>query len=199
MFINHNQFYTTKYTKCPSHIKNHKYLINCIEDIFYKELINVKNALFPNQTCYKPFVYILSLLHIFSLLFSIIGLFMNPKYLIYYCYFILFILISLIVHKQNCYLTLIKTYYSKSKLHPIHLKGTTANIILLILIIVGLIGYLYPNYSLYYISKDILDYIYNHSKLISFSAIILFLVTFLFYFIMNIYLTIQHKNNNNHR
>lgn len=195
MYINHNKFYINKYTKCPSHIKNHKCLINCVEDIFYKELLNIKNAMFPQNTYSKYFVYLLSILHTLSIIFSVIGLFMNPKYLIYYCYFISFVFISLIIHKQNCYLTLIKTYYSKSKLHPIHLKENTSNIILLTLILVGFIGYIYPNYSFYNISITILNCIYNHSKLISFSAIILFCTTFLFYFIMNIYLSIRYKKN----
>ena len=182
-----------KYTKCPKEIHNNKHIINCSEVFIKKYFYNFMNSIFPRNSKNIFLSFIVSTIHVLSLIYSILGLFMNPKYLIFYAVYMTLLLTSLIFNKNNCILTLMTNYFSGNNLFPVHLKEITTNTILSILIIYSLIAYVYPLLSLNSISTTLLKIIYKHSYVISTSAIILFVVTYVLFSIFNYY--VKKKNN----
>ena len=191
-----NKIVLNKYTKCPKEIYNNKNIINCSEVFIKKQFHNFVYSIFPRNSNNILLSYTISFIHVLSLIYSIVGLFMNPKYLIFYAVYMTLLLTSLIFNKNNCILSLMINYFSGNNLFPIHLKEITTNTILSMLIIYSLIAYIYPLLSLNSISTKLLKIIYKHSYVISTSAIILFVITYVFFSIFNYYVKKNNTNSN---
>ena len=176
-----------KSKKCPRTIIDNKHILDCSEIFIEKQFDNFASSFFPKKSKNPLLTYSISFLHILSLIYSVIGLFMKPKYLLLYAVYMSLLFTSLVYHRNNCFLTLFKNHFTGSDLYPIHLKESTTTIILFVLIIYSLIAYIYPVLSLYNISNIILRLIYNYSEFISKMAIFIFVVTFILYSFFYLY------------
>ena len=167
---------------CPTNISENEDLINCTEVMIQKQLSNLKDYHFPKKNKKNRFIVsLISIFHSISIIYIFAGLFLNPKYLIFYSSYITFLLFSLLVHGNNCFLTILKGNISNYDKNPIHLQEKTSVFILCSLIIISLLGYVKPILSLQNISRLFLDIIYNNSEIISFAALFIFLLFFIIY------------------
>jgi hypothetical protein len=182
-----------KYNKCPKEIINNNNIINCSEVFLKKSFSNFFRSHFPEMKKGSIITYFISIIHIMSFIYAIVGIFMNPKYLLLYSVYMTLLLTSLLYHKNNCFLTLLKKYFSGTNLYPLHLKEITTISILYILIIYSLISYIYPIISPYNLANIILNLIYNYSKFFSNMAIIILVFMILFYILLNVYISIKMK------
>jgi uncharacterized membrane protein YidH (DUF202 family) len=178
---------------CPQNISDNEEIINCTEVMIKKQLLNLKDYHFPNRKTKNNFlVSLISIFHSLSIIYIFAGLFLNPKYLIFYSIYITFLLFSLLMHGNNCFLTILKGRISNYDKNPIHLQEKTSVLILCTLIILSLIGYVKPIFSLQNISRNILDFMYYSSNIICILSLGLFLLFFILYLI--IVLKIYKKN-----
>lgn len=181
-----------KKIKCPSNIKRQKEeMLNCVEDMFSVQINNFKESFFPTYCQHKFIIYSMSLLHTIGGIYGIVGLFLDPKFLLYYCIYISIILVMLISHNHNCYLTIVKSYFTGSQLHPLHIKPDTTYKFLLFLIILGLIGYFYPDCSLNSVTKNILNVIFINSSFISKTALATIIISLVLYCIFQLTLYLR--------
>ena len=179
---------------CPKNISENEKIINCTEVMIKKQLSNLKDYHFPDKTHKNIFfIFFINIFHSLSIIYSIIGLFLNPKYLIFYSIYITFLLFLLLIHDNNCFLTILKEKISDYDKNPIHIQEKTSVFILCSLIIISLIGYVKPIFSLQNISRIILDFIYCRSNIIYILSLGLL---FLFYILYILYIIISKKNKN---
>jgi hypothetical protein len=168
--------------QCPPSIRKNKNIINCIEVMFKYYIKNICESFFPNIDTGSIFIiYLLSIIHIISVIYISIGLFMKPKYLIYYTFYVTMILVLLDIYEGNCILTIMRSSVSKSKKHAVHLQNNTTYTLLLLLIFYSFISFLYPKLCLYNIGTHILKFIYNNSGnivFLSFSISLIMLIIF---------------------
>lgn len=175
-----------KKIKCPANIKNQrKDMLNCVEDMFSVQINNIKESFFPSYGKYRFIIYLMSIIHTIGGIYGILGLFLNPKYLLYYCIYLTIILVMLISHNHNCYLTIVKSYFTGSKLHPLHIKPDTTYKILIFLIILGFIGYSFPECSMNSFGKYLLKNIFENSEFISKGALSLIIISLILYCIFH--------------
>jgi hypothetical protein len=173
-----------KRIKCPANIKKQRdEMLNCVEDMFTVQINNFKEAFFPTYGNYKIIIYLMSALHTIGGMYGIIGLFLNPKYLLYYCIYITIILVMLISHNHNCYLTIVKSYFTGSQLHPLHIKPDTTYKFLIFLIVLGIIGYTFPECSMNSVANNILQFLFIHSAFISKGALLTIIISLFLYVI----------------
>ena len=97
------------------------------------------------------------------------------------------LLFSLLMHGNNCFLTILKKNISNYDKNPIHLQEKTSVTILCFLILFSILGYIKPIFSLQNISRVILNVFYYRSDIISFTALLLFSLFFILYILNRIY------------
>lgn len=132
-----------------------------IIDFFQNCGVHTFNSLFPENIDNKGLVYLINILHIFGVAVIQFGILLPPQYLIYYIIYLVLLLTSYVVFNNKCFMTIISNHYSKKNFNSLCIKMSEAKLILLMYLIVGVIGFVCPKYSLY----NILYMYINNSKL----------------------------------
>lgn len=165
---------------CPRIISENDKLINCTEELIKKQITNLAEChLSKGNNSF--FIFILSLFHSLSLIYTFAGIFLPSKYLLFYSLYLTLLLTSLLLHDNKCFLTLLKVNLSGYKKNPIHLKERTSVFILCFLIILSLIGYVKPMLSMQSILFEFIKIINKYAYFISISALCIFFSFFLIY------------------
>ena len=175
---------------CPKSISENDKLINCTEELLKKQIKNLADCHLPEGNN-KFLVFILSIFHSLSIMYTFFGIFLPSKYLIFYSLYLTLLLSSLLLHNNKCFLTLLKINISNYKKNPIHLKEKTSVFILCFLIILSLTGYVKPLLSMQNILLEIIKIINKYAYFISISALLLFIFFFAIYILSVI---IKKKN-----
>jgi len=102
---------------------------------------------------------LIHLLHISIIFFNVLGAFLPPKYLIYYIIFTLLLFSSWYICLKHCPLTCITNYIDDYYYDFLPLTTLSRLSLLIILLLWSIIGYKYPNLSLFRLLKKSIDYI----------------------------------------
>lgn len=106
---------------------------------------------FPNNDFTTIFV---AIFHIIGFLFIHLGLFAPPYLLGWYILYLIIIKVSYYIFDNNCFMTLFANTAETKHQIPLSIRGTTAGNGLLIYLIISVIGFLFPKYSLFNIIKN---------------------------------------------
>tara|TARA_E500000178_G_C16591133_1_gene560439 strand:+ start:87 stop:485 length:399 start_codon:yes stop_codon:yes gene_type:complete len=115
------------------------------------------NSLFPTDIENKGLVYLINVLHILGVAFIQFGVLLPSKLLIFYILFVVCLFISYYVFNNRCFMTIVSNKYSKKNINSLCISMAEAKIILFLYLVVAIIGFLNPAYSLYSI-------IYTYAK-----------------------------------
>ena len=110
-------------------------------------------ALFPYDVENMFLVLLINLVHIFGVLLIQLGIFLPGKYIKYYILYLVLLLISYELLNNRCFMTILSNYYGNRNYNSLCIKMNEAKTLLYIYLIVGIIIYLYPKYSLYMLLK----------------------------------------------
>jgi hypothetical protein len=113
---------------------------NCSENIIV--------SLFPEDVDNKVIVYMINIVHIMGVLLILLGIFINNKYMKYYIIYIVFLFVSYIILNDRCFMTILSNYCGNINYNLLCIKMRNAKMILSVYLIIGIILYYYPEYSL---------------------------------------------------
>ncbi len=115
----------------------------------YKCYLHTINSLFPAHVANKKNVYRINILHIIGVLLIQIGPILPPKYMPYYIIYISILLSTYALLNNQCFMTVLSNHISETNFNPLCVTLNSAQIVMILLIIYGLIVISYPRYSLY--------------------------------------------------
>ena len=129
----------------------------------YMTILNVINrcglhtytSLFPKDVDNKFSVYFVNILHILGVIVIQFGLFLPPKFLQYYIIYLVFLFISYILLHDRCFMTVWANYIGNKNYNSLCIKMNEAKVILFFYLVVAVIFYFYPKYSLFKIITSI--------------------------------------------
>jgi hypothetical protein len=120
------------------------------------DLVYPKN----NNFFEKTIIVIFHIIHIFVISFNLFGAFLPPKYLIIYIIFTLLLVSTWYIYGR-CPI-LYATYNIDNRNYDfLPLQNSTRFITLIFLFTFAIIGYIHPNYSLFRIIRNFINYIGN--------------------------------------
>jgi len=127
------------------------------EDIVVTYITYIYHTLFPNMknSHHKVIVYIISFFHLIGTIMISFGIFFPPEYMGIYLIYLSLILLSYLLFNGHCFMTLFSNKHSGLIKYPLHIRMETAKKALLLNIFISLLGFIYPNYSLYKILSRI--------------------------------------------
>ena len=115
----------------------------------YKCYLHSINSLFPKNIHNKKYVYQVNILHILGVLLIQIGPLLPPKYMPYYIIYLSILLSTYALLNNQCFMTILSNYISKTNYNPLCIKLSLAQVIMVILIMYCLTAMIYPKYALY--------------------------------------------------
>lgn len=115
----------------------------------YKCYLHSINSLFPKNINNKKYVYQINILHIIGVLLIQLGPLLPPKYMPYYIIYLSILLSSYVLLNNQCFMTILSNYISKTNYNPLCIPFNFAQIIMMILILYCLTAIIYPKYALY--------------------------------------------------
>jgi len=115
----------------------------------YKCYLHSIYSLFPRNINNKKYVYQVNILHILGVLLIQIGPILPPKYMPYYIIYISILLSTYALLNNQCFMTILSNYISKTNYNPLCVNLSFAQIIMVILIMYCVTAMLYPKYALY--------------------------------------------------
>lgn len=115
----------------------------------YKCYIHSIHSLFPKNINNKNYVYQVNILHILGVFLIQLGPLLPPKYMPYYIIYISILLSTYALLNNNCFMTILSNYISKTNYNPLCVKLSSAQIIMVVLIMYCLTAIIYPKYALY--------------------------------------------------
>jgi len=130
----------------------------------YMPLLNVINrcglhtysSLFPDDVENRLSVYFVNILHIIGVIIIQFGLLLPPKFLHYYIIYLVFLFVSYLLLNDRCFMTVWANYIGNKNYNSLCIKMNEAKAILFFYLVIAVIFYLYPKYSLYSILKNII-------------------------------------------
>ena len=111
--------------------------------------IHTYTTLFPNDVQNKFSVYFINIIHIIGVIIIQIGILLPPILLKYYIIYIVSLFISYILLNNRCFMTVLSNYIGSKNYNSLCIKMNEAKYILTIYLIVAVIFYLYPKYSIF--------------------------------------------------
>ncbi len=125
-----------------------------LEDVLKIYYDYVKNTLYPSNIKNKLITYLLATFHIIGVLQINYGIFLPPKYLIFNIIYIILIYISYWIFNNHCFITLLTNKLSGKKNTPLYIKFKTAKKIIIFNLVLSIIGFCIPKYSLFNLMKN---------------------------------------------
>lgn len=98
----------------------------------------------------------LGLIHIFSFIMIHLGIWLPPRLLIFYIFYISLIYITYQLFDQNCFLTLLSSISANTNKVPVIVRMSNASKSLLIYLTIAIISILYPPIAPYNLLKKII-------------------------------------------
>ena len=109
---------------------------------------NTNRALFPHDVDNMFFVLLTNITHILGVLFIIFGIFLPPYLLKYYILYIVFLFITYVLIDNHCFMTVISNYLGNKLYDALCIDMYHAKIILGMYLLLALLMYKSPEYSL---------------------------------------------------
>ena len=113
-------------------------------------------TLFPKKVENKKTVYLINLIHIIGVLYIQLGILLPVWTLKYYVLYCAFLLITYILFKNHCFVSILSNYYSNVNYNLLCIKMDEAKTFLIIYLFLATTFIYYPKYAPYNILKGLL-------------------------------------------
>lgn len=114
-------------------------------------------TLFPKDIKNKKTVYLINIIHIIGVLYIQLGILFPVWTLKYYVLYCTFLLITYILFKNHCFVSILSNYYSEVNYNLLCIKMDEAKIFLVIYLFLAVIFINYPKYAPYNILKGLIN------------------------------------------
>ena len=114
------------------------------------------NSLFPKDVKNKKTVYTINIIHIIGVLYIQLGILLPVWTLKYYVLYCAFLLITYILFKNHCFVSILSNYYSNVNYNLLCIKMDEAKTFLIIYLFLAATFIFYPKYAPYNILKGLL-------------------------------------------
>lgn len=114
------------------------------------------NTLFPKNVENKNIVYTINIIHIIGVLYIQLGILLPVWTLKYYILYCAFLLITYILFKNHCFVSILSNYYSNVNYNLLCIKMDEAKTFLIIYLFLATTFIFYPKYAPYNILKGLL-------------------------------------------
>ena len=113
------------------------------------------NTLFPKDVKNKKTVYTINIIHIIGVLYIQLGILFPVWTLKYYILYCTFLLITYILFKNHCFVSILSNYYSEVNYNLLCIKMDEAKTFLGIYLFMAVVFFMYPRYAPYNIIKGL--------------------------------------------
>ena len=113
------------------------------------------NTLFPKDVKNKKTVYTINIIHIIGVLYIQLGILFPVWTLKYYILYCTFLLITYILFKNHCFVSILSNYYSEVNYNLLCIKMDEAKTFLGIYLFMAVLFFMYPKYAPYNIIKGL--------------------------------------------
>ena len=118
-------------------------------NIVHKCGLHTYTSLFPDDIDNKFIVYLINIIHIIGVIIIQIGILFPPHIQKYYIVYLVCLFISYLLLNNRCFMTVLSNYFGNKNYNSLCIKMNEARYILVIYLIIAVIFYLYPTYSIY--------------------------------------------------
>jgi hypothetical protein len=119
-----------------------------MEDVCLYYIQSIWGKLFPPDTENKPFVYLVGALHLLGATVLQYGVWVLPgKYFYLYFIYVTLHILSWIIFRGNCFMTLLTNYFGKNRGTSLHIRSKTAFNSLIGNVIICIIGMINHDYA----------------------------------------------------
>ena len=112
-------------------------------------------TLFPKDVKNKKTVYFINIIHIIGVLYIQLGILFPVWTLKYYILYCTFLLITYILFKNHCFVSILSNYYSEVNYNLLCIKMDEAKTFLGIYLFMAVVFFMYPRYAPYNIIKGL--------------------------------------------
>ena len=113
------------------------------------------NTLFPKDVKNKKTVYTINIIHIIGVLYIQLGILFPVWTLKYYILYCTFLLITYILFKNHCFVSILSNYYSEVNYNLLCIKMDEAKTFLGVYLFMAVLFFIYPKYAPYNIIKGL--------------------------------------------
>jgi hypothetical protein len=129
-----------------------------LEDILYPYFKLMVHNTFPKKDFLTIF---LGIIHIIAFLVIHIGIWLPPKFLIFYIFYLLVIFITYKIFNENCFLTILSKISSNSNRMPIIIRMSNASRIIFFYLVLAIFILLYPKIAPFNLLKNLIIFLDN--------------------------------------
>jgi hypothetical protein len=119
------------------------------KDLIKNCVVHTYTSLFPKNVSNKKLVYLINFIHIIGVIIIQFGIFLPPKLLRYYIFYLLFLFFTYFVFKNKCFMTELSNYIGNSYYDSLCIKMTQAKFLLLLYLFSACIFYIKPTIAPY--------------------------------------------------
>ena len=114
------------------------------------------NTLFPKDIKNKKTVYTINIIHVIGVLYIQLGILFPVWTLKYYILYCAFLLITYILFKNHCFVSILSNYYSEVNYNLLCIKMDEAKTFLGIYLFMAVVFFMYPRYAPYNIIRGLI-------------------------------------------
>ena len=107
------------------------------------------NTLFPKDIKNKKMVYLINIVHILGVLYIQLGILLPVWTLRYYILYCTFLLITYVLLKNHCFMSILSNYYSKTNYNLLCIEMDEAKSFIVIYLFLGILFLTNPRYAPY--------------------------------------------------
>ena len=115
------------------------------------------NTLFPKNVKNKKIVYTINIIHIIGVLYIQLGILLPVWTLKYYVLYCTFLMITYVLLKNYCFMSIMSNYYSETNYNLLCIKMDKAKTFLAIYLLLAILFISYPQYAPFNIIKGLVS------------------------------------------
>ena len=115
------------------------------------------NTLFPKNVKNKEIVYTINIIHIIGVLYIQLGILLPVWTLKYYVLYCTFLMITYVLLKNYCFMSIMSNYYSETNYNLLCIKMDKAKTFLAIYLLLAILFISYPQYAPFNIIKGLVS------------------------------------------
>ena len=113
------------------------------------------NTLFPKNVKNKEIVYTINIIHVIGVLYIQLGILLPVWTLKYYVLYCTFLMITYVLLKNRCFMSIMSNYYSETNYNLLCIKMDKAKTFLAIYLLLAILFISYPQYAPFNIIKGL--------------------------------------------
>jgi hypothetical protein len=115
------------------------------------------NTLFPKNVKNKEIVYTINIIHVIGVLYIQLGILLPVWTLKYYVLYCTFLMITYVLLKNRCFMSIMSNYYSETNYNLLCIKMDKAKTFLAIYLLLAILFISYPQYAPFNIIKGLVS------------------------------------------